>query len=264
MKSWCFFSLGAPAGGLLEFRPVLLCAVLFPWHSLWIGLSEGEWVRTAVPCRLGVKPWPCSSNPLVKVWCSLLVFSCISSVLYFSETSNTWISKSFFSHQPYLFPDHFSSFLDPLPFISCIPFICPIPVLNLTDVVPDFLPTLFFFTLCFQLIFPTSSLPFLLLLCPHHCSSLWLWAAPAILFNINRAETRSAALQPAITYRTSPFSSSLRWQTLPFVYSHNSASPWTNSSEFCFKWDFPGGAGKCLWSCVSMNRCLFIQAHTVL
>lgn len=102
---------------------------------------------------------------------------------------------------------------------SCIPFVCPIPVLNLSDVVPDFLPTLFFFSLCFQLIFLTSSLPFFLLLCPHCYSSLWLLAAPVIFFSNNRAETKSAALHPNIIPRLSPFNSSLRWQTSPFVYS---------------------------------------------
>lgn len=132
----------------------LFCFVLS--SSLGTASELGEWVRTAVP-------WGETLALQFKSFGKGVMFpSCTSSALHFSETSNTWISKSFFSHQPHLFPDHFSSFLDPLPFISCIsyiPFICLIPVLNLTDVVPDFLPNLFFFTLCFQLIFPTSSFP---------------------------------------------------------------------------------------------------------
>lgn len=169
----------------------------------------------------GVKPWPCSSNPLVKLWLPLLVFLLFSNFL--RQVIHWFPSLSFHTNptgSQAISPPSWTLSLSyhAYNYISCIPFICPIPVLNLADVVPDFLP-LFFFTLCFQLIFLTSSLPFLLPLCPHHCSSLWLWAAAIISFSINRAETRSAALHPDIISRMSPFSPRLRWQTLPFVYS---------------------------------------------
>lgn len=226
--------------------------------SLGTASELGEWVRTAVP-------WGETLALQFKSFGKGVVFpSCTSSALHFSETSNTWISKSFFSHQPYL-SRPFLLFLGPSPF-HIMHIIHPIHMPH-SSVKPHwrgprFPSQLVFLHPLFPADIPNLLFSLLLLLCPHHCSSLWLWAAPAILFSINRAETRSAVLQPAI--RISPFSSSLRWQILPFVYSHNSASPWTNSSEICFRWDFPGGAGKCLWSCVSMNRCLFVQAHTVL
>ena len=57
------------------------------------------------------------------------------------------------------------------------------------------------------------SLPLLLLL------AVWLLSVPVIFFIINRVETKSAIPHTTIISRISPFNSSLRWQTLPFVYS---------------------------------------------
>lgn len=93
---------------------------------------------------------------------------------------------------------------------------------NLLYVVPDFLLCLHCFIFSFfSWLFP-ADIPNLFPCCYSSsltAASVWLLSVPVIFFIINRVETKSAILHNAIISRISPFNSSLRWQTLPFVYS---------------------------------------------
>lgn len=181
----------------------------------------------------------------------MVVPSCISSLLPFSETRNTWISKSFFSQQPCWFPGHFSSFLDSLPSISCIslhimdPIHMPHSSVKPCWCGPKFPSHFVFLHPLSPAGIPNLLPPLFLLLCPHHCSSLWIWAAPVIFFSITEQKPDLLLSTPT----PSP-----EYLLLAPVLGDKHCLLFTapqpeqcfsrmNSSGFCFQRDFPGGAG---------------------